>query len=90
MAQARHGTHQIGMVRMGTNARDGVVDGNLRSFDLPNLFVTSTAVLPTSGQANPTLTAMALAVRLANRLSAESEGKITPFRKVNMRGSVAA
>ncbi|WP_336742903.1 GMC oxidoreductase [Aureimonas altamirensis] len=90
MAQARHGTHQIGMVRMGANACDGVVDGNLRSFDLPNLFVTSTAVLPTSGQANPTLTAMALAVRLANRLSAESEGKVTPFRKVNMRGSVAA
>ena len=27
---------------------------------------------------------------LAGRLSAESEGKVTPFRKVNMRGSVAA
>jgi choline dehydrogenase-like flavoprotein len=67
LAQAKHGTHQIGTIRMGTNRSDGVVDKTLRTFDSPNLFVASTAVLPTSGQANPTLTAIALAMRLAHR-----------------------
>jgi hypothetical protein len=67
LAQAKHGTHQIGTIRMGTNRSDGVVDQNLRTFDSANLFVASTAVLPTSGQANPTLTAIALAMRLAHK-----------------------
>lgn len=70
LATARHGTHQIGTVRMGTSARDSVVDTNLATFDLPNLFVASSAVFPTSGQANPTLTIVALAVRLAAHLAA--------------------
>jgi choline dehydrogenase-like flavoprotein len=65
LGQAKHGAHQIGTIRMGTNRNDGVVDKNLRAFDSANLFVVSTAVLPTSGQANPTLTAIALAMRLA-------------------------
>jgi choline dehydrogenase-like flavoprotein len=66
LAQAKHGTHQIGTIRMGASRNDGVVDRNLRTFDSANLFVVSTAVLPTSGQANPTLTAIALAMRLAH------------------------
>ena len=66
LAQAKHGTHQIGTIRMGANRNEGVVDRNLRTFDSANLFVASTAVLPTSGQANPTLTAIALAMRLAH------------------------
>jgi choline dehydrogenase-like flavoprotein len=65
LAQAKQGTHQIGTIRMGSNRRDGVVDQNLCTFDCPNLSVVSTAVLPTSSQANPTLTAVALAMRLA-------------------------
>jgi choline dehydrogenase-like flavoprotein len=66
LAQAKHGTHQIGTIRMGANRSDGVVDRNLCTFDSANLFVASTAVLPTSSQANPTLTAIALAMRLAH------------------------
>jgi GMC oxidoreductase/FAD dependent oxidoreductase len=66
LAQAKHGTHQIGTIRMGANRSDGIVDRNLRTFDSANLFIASTAVLPTSGQANPTLTAIALAMRLAH------------------------
>jgi hypothetical protein len=66
LAQAKHGTHQIGTVRMGLNRNEAVVDRNLQTFDSPNLFVASTAVLPTSSQANPTLTAVALAMRLAH------------------------
>lgn len=66
---ARHGTHQIGTVRMASNALQGVVDGHLRCFGVPNLHVASSAVFPSSGQANPTLTLVALAMRLAARLS---------------------
>ena len=49
---------------------EGVVDGWGTSFDLANLHVVSTAVLPTSSQANPTLTALQLGLRLVDRLAA--------------------
>jgi choline dehydrogenase-like flavoprotein len=68
LAGTRHGTHQIGTIRMGADRRTAVVDGDCRTFDVPNLYVVSTAVLPTSGQANPTLTAVQLGLRLAARL----------------------
>ena len=69
LAEAKHGNHQIGTIRMGADRRAAVVDGDCRAFDAPNLFVVSTAVLPTSGQANPTLTAVQLGLRLAARLA---------------------
>lgn len=71
MALAAHGTHQIGLTRMAASARDGVVDSDLRTFDSPNLHIASCSVLPTSGQANPTFTAVALALRLADHLTRE-------------------
>jgi len=70
LAQASHGTHQIGTARMAASRQNGVVDRDLRVFDADNLYVASSAVLPTSGQANPTLTVMALAMRLAAKLAA--------------------
>jgi hypothetical protein len=69
LAQAKHGAHQIGTTRMGFDRSTAVVDKDLRTFDCPNLFVASCSTLPTSGQANPTLTAVALALRLADRLA---------------------
>lgn len=68
-AEARHGTHQVGTIRMGADRTSAVVDAECRAFDVANLFVVSTAVLPTSGQANPTLTAVQLGLRLADRLA---------------------
>jgi len=73
LAVAKHGTHQIGTVRMGTDRRTGIVDRDLRCFDLQNLYVASSAVFPSSGQANPTLTIVALAVRLGAHLGAAFE-----------------
>lgn len=67
--QTRHGTHQIGTARMGRSGAEGVVDGNLQAFDSPNLYVASSAAFPTSSQANPTLTIVALAVRLGHHLA---------------------
>ena len=72
LAQAAHGTHQVGLTRMAESPATGVVDKNLATFDAPNLYVASASVLPTSGQANPTFTAVALAVRLAHHLVGKS------------------
>lgn len=69
LRQARHGTHQIGLVRMGRNSAEGVVDPNLRLFDLANVYVAGSSVFPTSSQANPTLTVVALSLKLAQHLA---------------------
>jgi GMC oxidoreductase len=69
LANARDGAHQVGTIRMGTEPGQGVVDGRCRVFGTPGLYVVSTAVLPTSGQANPTLTAVQLGLRLADDLA---------------------
>ena len=73
VARMSHGTHQIGTARMGATRAQGVVDGDLRCFDAPNLYVASSAVFCTSGQANPTLSIIAFAARLADYLARDSE-----------------
>lgn len=60
--------HQMGMARMGKSPDDGVVDTDLRVFGTSNLYVASAAVFPSTGFPNPTLTAIALAMRLGNHL----------------------
>ena len=78
LAQASHGTHQIGTTRMASSKEYGVVDSDLRTFSVKNLFVAAASSLPTSGQANPTLTVIALALRLAETLARECRGEIQP------------
>jgi choline dehydrogenase-like flavoprotein len=76
LSEARHGNHQQGTIRMGGDPAAGVVDGWGTSFDLGNLHVVSTAILPTSSQANPTLTALQLGLRLvAERLAPDTGTK---------------
>lgn len=60
--------HHIGTTRMGVSARDGVVDPDLRVHGTRNLYVASSSVFPTGGHSNPTLTLIALAIRLADHL----------------------
>ncbi len=69
-AQALDGYHQIGLTRMAKNRSAGVVDGNCRSFDLGNLYLAGSSVFPTAGQANPTLPAVALALRMGDHVAA--------------------
>ena len=64
------GGHHIGTTRMAAHAKDGVVDGNAAVFDFPNLFIASASVFPTSSHANPTLTIVAMAIRLAAHVRA--------------------
>jgi choline dehydrogenase-like flavoprotein len=74
------GGHHMGTARMAAADSRGVVDGNCAVFGLPNLFVASSAVFPTSGHANPTLTIVALAVRLAAHLDATLAGAAAGVR----------
>jgi choline dehydrogenase-like flavoprotein len=64
--------HLVGGARMATRPEDGVVDADLRTFAVPNLYITDGSVLPTQGSANPALTIMSLAARAADRLIAGS------------------
>jgi choline dehydrogenase-like flavoprotein len=60
--------HHMGTTRMGTSPDTAVTDANCEIFDVRNLFVCGSSLFPTSGYANPTLTIVALANRLAETL----------------------
>ncbi|HET6309360.1 MAG TPA: GMC family oxidoreductase, partial [Rhodopila sp.] len=77
LSQCYDGHHQIGTTRMGATPQSGVVDKNCQVFGSANLFIAGSSVFPTSGEANPTLNAVALALRLADHLAAET-AKVTP------------
>ena len=62
--------HVIGTTRMGNDPRESVVDSNLRSHAHDNLFLVGAGVFPTASTANPTLTIAALALRVAEHVSA--------------------
>jgi len=65
-----YGGHHLGTARMGSDPRTSVVDADCRIHGMANLYVAGGAVFPTSSQANPTLTIVALAARLAAHLRA--------------------
>ena len=62
------GYHHMGTTRMHDDPRRGVVDRDCRVHLVGNLFVAGSSVFPTGGFANPTLTLVALAARLAHAL----------------------
>jgi choline dehydrogenase-like flavoprotein len=62
------GCHHMGTTRMSDDPSQGVVDRNCRLHGLANLYVAGSSVFPTGGCANPTLTIVALAARLADHL----------------------
>jgi choline dehydrogenase-like flavoprotein len=62
------GRHHMGTTRMHADPRQGVVDASCRVHGVANLHVAGSSVFPTSGAAGPTLTLLALAIRLADRL----------------------
>ncbi|MEN8131040.1 MAG: GMC family oxidoreductase [Pseudomonadota bacterium] len=60
--------HHAGTTRMATHPRDGVVNPDGRVFGLENLYLAGASVFPSAGSANPTLTVVALALRLAQHI----------------------
>ncbi len=61
-------SHHIGTTRMSKDPRSGVVDADCKVHEVDNLFIAGSSVFPTAGHANPTLTIVALAVRLAQHV----------------------
>jgi choline dehydrogenase-like flavoprotein len=59
--------HEVGTMRMAADG-SGVVDADLRVLSYSNLFVCDNSVFPSSPAANPSLTLVALALRLAEHL----------------------
>jgi choline dehydrogenase-like flavoprotein len=66
--------HLVGGCRMGSDPERSVVDSDQRAWEVPNLFIADGSVMPTQGSANPALTIMALASRLAERLDLKRTG----------------
>lgn len=60
--------HHIGTTRMAANAREGVVDKDLKVFDVANLYVCGSSVFTTAGYSGPTMMIVALSLRLADAL----------------------
>ena len=60
--------HHIGTTRMSMNPRLGVVNEHCQVHGISNLYIAGSSVFPTSGLSNPTLTIIALAIRLADQI----------------------
>lgn len=88
----RRFAHLIGGCRMGTSPEDSVVSADHQTWAVANLFIADGSVCPTQGSANPALTIMALASRLAQRLgtrkvdpSGGSASRLAPVSRSNRR-----
>jgi choline dehydrogenase-like flavoprotein len=68
------GHHHMGTTRMHVDPRQGVVDANAQVHGIGNLYITGGSVFPAVGVANPTLTIVALSVRLARHLAGRPRG----------------
>jgi choline dehydrogenase-like flavoprotein len=61
--------HQAGTVRFGTDPASSVLDVNCKAHDLDNLYVVDTSFFPSIGAVNPSLTAIANALRVADHIA---------------------
>jgi choline dehydrogenase-like flavoprotein len=80
-----YGGHHIGTARMGTDPRTSVVDRDCRVHSVHNLYVAGSAAFPTSSQANPTLTLIALSLRVGRHLSQ----RLAPGAAAHVEGAMA-
>jgi choline dehydrogenase-like flavoprotein len=62
--------HFMGTTRMSATPAQGVVDSSCRVWGVDNLYIAGSSVFPVGGHVNPTLTLTALALRLADHLTA--------------------
>jgi choline dehydrogenase-like flavoprotein len=68
-------SHHMGTTRMSPSRQDGVVDTNCRVHGVRNLHLAGSSVFPCAGHANPTLTIVALALRLADTIRSGDRGQ---------------
>jgi choline dehydrogenase-like flavoprotein len=62
-------SHPMGTTRMAVDPGRGVTDANARVHGMENLYLAGSSLFPTASRANPTLTLLALALRLADHLA---------------------
>ncbi|KUM84974.1 MULTISPECIES: GMC oxidoreductase [Streptomyces] len=62
--------HQAGTVRFGDDPRSSALDVNCKAHDLDNLYVVDTSFFPSIGAVNPSLTAIANALRVGDHIAA--------------------
>ncbi len=67
------GMHHIGTTRMHNNPKKGVVDSNCKVHNIDNLFIAGSSCFTTAGAVNPTLTLVALSLRLSDYLKEKME-----------------
>ena len=65
---ATDNNHHVGTTRMHESDKLGVVDSNCQVHGIQNLYIGSSFVFPSSGSAYPTLTTLALCIRVADRV----------------------
>lgn len=65
--------HPGGTTRMGRDVHSGVLDADLRTYRIDNLYVVSTSAFPSGGGANPTFMLMAIALRAAEHVARRVE-----------------
>jgi choline dehydrogenase-like flavoprotein len=85
------GKHHMGTTRMHESPAQGVVDADCRVHGTANLYVAGSSVFPTGGYANPTLTIVALTIRLADHLRAvRAAPAVLATQAPSARGRTAA
>lgn len=62
-------SHQCGTARMGTDPATAVLDPDLRTYDVENLYIVDSSFFPASSAMNPALTIAAMALRTAEKIS---------------------
>ncbi|HZZ75627.1 MAG TPA: GMC family oxidoreductase [Puia sp.] len=72
--------HHLGTTRMSDSPLNGVVDSDCKVHGMSNLYVAGSSVFPTGGHANPTLTLIALTLRLADHLK---KSNLPPVRSMS-------
>lgn len=65
--------HYMSCHRMGDDPKTSVVDSYMQCHDTPNLYLASIGAFPTGGISNPTLTGVALAIRMAEKIVREEQ-----------------
>jgi choline dehydrogenase-like flavoprotein len=71
LTQLRDVAHPSGTTRMADSPLRGVVDATGQVHGMERLYIAGTSVFPTQGHVNPTLTLVALAIRLADQIKAQ-------------------
>jgi choline dehydrogenase-like flavoprotein len=79
--------HQIGTHRMGTDPATSVVNADLRSHDIANLYLVGSGAFVTASASHPTLTIAALAIRAAEHIALRLRAAGRPARVAAPRGA---